>query len=607
MEPSPSSSSGTQISRFSFSSASSSSGERRLSVASETISLNETSSSIALQPSPSSLGDMASVLSGSASKENSLLPSQFHQGDYVSSTLKNAQKMYALMEAYCGTNNNSGGASLGMGMGTHPAGGTYYPPYFTNNNTPESGNGDMSGASLYRQTSLNGTTVPHHLQQQQQQPIIMAKSASVSSGVSHASSMRTVYLGNLPPLLTYEALLNNIQVGVIEHIKLFEEKNCAFLTFVEASVAAQFMMEYSPPPGSSIPANKFVLQGRDIKIGWGKNTLPSETLLLAVKNGASRHVLVSNVPDSLLGLETIETTFSMFGPIDQIRLSPERNVVSVHLISITAAIKAIVTLSMDPTWAQCRIQYGRDRCVPGDDSNHGLAAQVDPASTQSHQTQQQQPSMGLARPAPHVSIGGVSPWQLSAGPVNGDVHQRYSSPPVSHHYQQQSLSGYGGNNVAGQMGRGLLYQSSMHQANNTEQTPFGEQTYQMSQQNQHGSAPSLSINTNMQAPYGFPNHVSNGHAHTYSSSPTGSLGNGQPVSASMSNGAPSPVSQFPNWMGNRTVYLGGIHPDVTTKDLCDVRLFPSLVCITWLTNWNRLFEEGFCRTSSICKTRTFAL
>lgn len=486
--------------------------------------------------------------------------------------------MYALMEAYGGTanNNNSGnvgnGASLGtMGMGsTHPAGGAYYP-YF--NNTPESGN-EVSGAALYRQSSLSGIVPQHVAQQQQQQPVMMAKSASMSSGVSHASSMRTVYLGNLPPLLTYEALLNNINVGVIEHIKLFEEKNCAFLTFVEASVAAQFLMEHSPSPGSP---NKFSLQGRDIKIGWGKNTLPSETLLLAVKNGASRHVLVSNVPDSLLDLETIETTFSMFGPIDQIRLSSERNVVSVHLISITAAIKAIVTLSMDPTWAQCRIQYGRDRCAPGDESSRGATSvsQGDQSpSLQLQQTQQhQQPPMGLARPAPHVSVGGVSPWQLSAGPVGGDVHQRYSSPPVSHHHQQQQ---YGGNNAASHMGRGLLYRSSMHQANTTEQLPFNnEHSYQMQQQQQqhqhvNHSAPSLSINTNVQAPYGFPNHVSNGHNHTYSSSSTGSLGNGQPLSASM---ASSPVSQFPNWMGNRTVYLGGIHPDVTTKDLCDVRLF----------------------------------
>ena len=255
--------------------------------------------------------------------------------------------------------------------------------------------------------------------------------------VPPSSSLRTVYLGNLPPAITYEQVLDQIHLGMIEHVKIFEDKNCAFVTFLDPQAAQYFVQETLSRP--------LMIQNRDIKVGWGKNTLLSETLLLAVKNGASRTVTVGNVEN--LTIEWLDSTFSVFGQIDQIRLLSEKNMATVHLTSITAAIKAVVTLSMDPRWSQCRIQYGKDRCAPQATSTSLL-------TLPKHLLNQQQASTYLNRGTP----------------------------------------------------QGLLYNSEP------------------------------------------------------------SVDHRLPLLAQTSSSSSNPLT------GNRTVYLGGIHPDVTTKDLCDVCL-----------------------------------
>ena len=170
----------------------------------------------------------------------------------------------------------------------------------------------------------------------------------------HSSSLRTVYLGNLPLDIKAKDLCDLISVGVIECIKLVTDKNCAFVTFIDGEIAAFFVNQVSHRP--------LEIGGREIKVGWGKNSLLSETLWQAVKNGASRHIVLANVFN--MTNEWLENIFSVFGPIESIEIFSEKDTASIHLTSITAAIKAVVTLSMDSRWAQTRISYGRDRCAP---------------------------------------------------------------------------------------------------------------------------------------------------------------------------------------------------------------------------------------------------
>jgi RNA recognition motif-containing protein len=170
----------------------------------------------------------------------------------------------------------------------------------------------------------------------------------------NSSSLRTVYLGNLPHDVTPKDICDMISVGVIESIKLVNDKNCAFITFLDGEIAQFFLKQVVHRP--------LDIGGRDIKVGWGKKSLLSETLWQAVKIGASRNVVLANVLN--MTHEWLESIFSVFGIIESITIYPEQDTASIHLTTITAAIKAVVTLSMDSRWGQTRISYGRDRCAP---------------------------------------------------------------------------------------------------------------------------------------------------------------------------------------------------------------------------------------------------
>jgi hypothetical protein len=65
---------------------------------------------------------------------------------------------------------------------------------------------------------------------------------------SHSNTLRTIYLGNLPSFITYEGVLDHVSAGLIESAKMFEEKNCAFLTFVDSQCAHSFLTEYQTKP-----------------------------------------------------------------------------------------------------------------------------------------------------------------------------------------------------------------------------------------------------------------------------------------------------------------------------------------------------------------------
>ncbi|KAI8821991.1 uncharacterized protein EV422DRAFT_495262 [Fimicolochytrium jonesii] len=166
--------------------------------------------------------------------------------------------------------------------------------------------------------------------------------------------MRTVYLGNLPSLTTYEDVINLVRGGALEQVKILEEKNCAFITFVESSAAHAFHLECQ---------NKRPhLQTSELKVGWGKHTPIPPAILAAVQGGASRNVFLGNIDESVTDT-VLHQEFGKFGPIDQVKILPDKRIAFVHMASIVAAMKAVQNLPNEPRWATRRVNYGKDRCA----------------------------------------------------------------------------------------------------------------------------------------------------------------------------------------------------------------------------------------------------
>lgn len=280
-------------------------------------------------------------------------------------------------------------------------------------------------------------------------------------------TMRTIYLGNLPALVSYEEVINVVRGGTLEQVKILEEKNCAFVTFVEAGAAQAFHAECQ--------TKRLLLNNQELKVGWGKHSSIPPAILAAIQSGASRNVFIGNI-DEMVTEPMLIQEFGRFGPIDQVKILPEKRIAFVHMASIAAAMKAVASLPNDPRWANRRVNYGKDRCA------------------------YQPKSSGSARSSPPNTPGGM----VYSGGMS------YSPP---------AMVGYG--------------------------LPYGD-------------------------PYNGMGSM-NGNAGT-----------------------------------NRTVYLGSIHPDVTTKDLCDVSCVHRLHSFaSHLPNLSRSRSFGavFCRISSTCLTK----
>ncbi|ORX77210.1 hypothetical protein BCR32DRAFT_223560 [Anaeromyces robustus] len=184
--------------------------------------------------------------------------------------------------------------------------------------------------------------------------------AAMAAGNPNAPQMminpllRTVYIGNLPNGTTYEELLNHVRGGKLDNVKIFEDKNYAFVTFVEASSAVAFYQ--------SATLRRITIHNQDAKIGWGKPVQISPNILLAVQNNATRNIFIGNLDDTITK-SYLEKEFSQFGPIDVIKVLPEKRIAFVHMTSIAAAMKAIQTFQNEKRWIDHRINYGNDRCA----------------------------------------------------------------------------------------------------------------------------------------------------------------------------------------------------------------------------------------------------
>jgi hypothetical protein len=97
------------------------------------------------------------------------------------------------------------------------------------------------------------------------------------------------------------------------------------------------------------------------RAGWGKpSSLPSD-VDAAVRNGATRAVTVGNLPDALLAEENLRALLVRFGPLDQVKLSPETRTAVVHFIFINAAIQCVNTLPTEEAYRTLTVQFAKVR------------------------------------------------------------------------------------------------------------------------------------------------------------------------------------------------------------------------------------------------------
>lgn len=182
-----------------------------------------------------------------------------------------------------------------------------------------------------------------------------ASPVAMNSGAVTGTS-RTVYLGNIPPDTSAEEILGHVRSGQIESVRLLPDKNCAFISFLDASSATHFH--------SDAILKKLCIKGQDIKVGWGKpSQVPTSVALAVQQSGASRNVYLGNLPEDIMEDE-IKEDLAKFGAIDMVKLVREKNIAFVHYLSIANAIKAVSQLPQEPKWqAPRRVYYGKDRCA----------------------------------------------------------------------------------------------------------------------------------------------------------------------------------------------------------------------------------------------------
>ncbi|RUS33591.1 hypothetical protein BC938DRAFT_470972, partial [Jimgerdemannia flammicorona] len=318
-----------------------------------------------------------------------------------------------------------------------------------------------------------------------------------AGGVANQTG-RTVYIGNIPPDTNVSDILDHVKSGPIESVRLLPEKNCAFLAFLDGTSAAAFHQDAN--------SKKLIVNGTELKVGWGKPSAVPANVQVAVQNGASRNVFLGNLDDGVTE-QSLRDDLGKFGQIEQVKILRDKSIAFVHFLSIANAVKCVATLPTESKWAARRVNYGKDRC-----------AYIPKAS--------QQGSLG------------------SLGLLPGQQGLSHSLGPSSAQQQfnafNSSLGGFGSafqmpfNSFSVDPYTGAMTASASMDSHSASSAGIGSPYMQHQQQHHVGLPGSLA---SLAATQGQPLQVS---------------------TASIAGTA------------NRTVYLGNIHPDTTCEEICNV-------------------------------------
>ncbi|KAI5863081.1 hypothetical protein GGS23DRAFT_52041 [Durotheca rogersii] len=297
------------------------------------------------QPAPTNLHDMTTPGTGFDMQFTPLLPSQlllgspFQPGTPAAFASPQFQSLSAFQHSqqHNGQQQNGLSSPVQQGLSSQAyqsmvSPSTYGAPQFFQPQSPTGTFNSMGG----------------QLQMQPQSP-------TLSPGIVTGTS-RTVYLGNIPPDTSAEEILGHVRSGQIESVRLLPDKNCAFISFLDANAATHFH--------SDAILKKLCIKGQDIKIGWGKpSQVPTSVALAVQQSGASRNVYLGNLPEELAE-EELREDLGKFGAIDTIKIVREKNIAFIHFLSIANAMKAVQQLPQEAKWqSPRRVYYGKDRCA----------------------------------------------------------------------------------------------------------------------------------------------------------------------------------------------------------------------------------------------------
>ncbi|KAJ7759289.1 hypothetical protein B0H14DRAFT_3165891 [Mycena olivaceomarginata] len=311
-------------------------------------------------------------------------------------------------------------------------------------------------------------------------------------------------------------------------------------------------------------------------------TLASSQVMQAItQSGASRNVYLGGLDEGMTE-EMLRDELSRFGLIDQVggvsfdgkkvekegvlarrvKIVRDKNIGFVHFLSIGVATKVVNTLPTDPAWAGKRVNYGKDRCAYVPKSHQAAAHQAQAAAAQS--------LMGFQSPI---------------------VGQNAFASPIGT-TQQTPFGGNGNNNGNGNLGGG-----------GANGTPPGSASNVNAQQ----GSPSQGYAPYTPAPFS-PDALSA----MMGMGMFGGMG-GMGMGGMMSPMSPGGMGGLPDLGmagGNRTVYLGNIHPETSTEDLCNAIRGGVLQSIRYMADKHiaALVREGARSTSCTnwCETTSGA-
>ncbi|KAI9220084.1 hypothetical protein BC828DRAFT_415968 [Blastocladiella britannica] len=255
----------------------------------------------------------------------------------------------------------AGVSSAAATTGTGASGGYHHPQHQSHQQQHEYSASGYASSSTY-----SGAAAP-----------AAATTSSAMMPSSGPLQQRTLWLGNVPPTVGLDMVLDQVHGGALEVARLLPSKSCCFLTFLSGTDAAAFVAAHtahrhgghgdSDGHGGGRP---LMINGVEIVVRWGKSDpvpIPPH-LAMALSAGASRNVYLAGVP---LGTspQDLAADLGQYGDIEHVRIMPPREghngaIAFVHFTSIHAAILCVQNLAAaNQRYAGRRISYGKDRCA----------------------------------------------------------------------------------------------------------------------------------------------------------------------------------------------------------------------------------------------------
>jgi len=171
------------------------------------------------------------------------------------------------------------------------------------------------------------------------------------NGMGDRQPSRSIWVGNLHPMTSEADLQAEFQMfGMIERVKILQEKNCAFVHFVDTSAATAAYRS----------SRVRVIHGVETKIGWGKPdpALNPAAASAQVDQNARRNLWVGNIGH--LTEDDLKNLFGKFGSIENVKILNQKKCAFVDFVNLEDARKAKLELQgATIKGATLRVNYGK--------------------------------------------------------------------------------------------------------------------------------------------------------------------------------------------------------------------------------------------------------